>query len=135
MAVGRRQLRPAPTDGAGVEGHGQGTFKGSGGDAVGATPGRFANVLLRRNEVADAGIDRFRGANVEVDAQGIGDFFPENRAQGFPRGAPHHFPKQIALGQGVIAARAAGFPPRGLGAKARRDIIMVVERFPLGWRV
>ena len=59
-------------------------------------------------------------------AKRLGEFLAQERAERTTRDPPHHLADQVALGDGVVAARRARLPPRRLRREAFRDGIPVV---------
>ena len=69
------------------------------------------------NHVADARQVLGGYADVEVRAQRLGHFVPEEGAEALAGNASHHFPDEEALRRGVVAALRADVPPRFLGGE------------------
>ena len=118
VAVGRRDLGPAPPGVARIGGVQRRVGHGPDDEL-----GRLQLVEVqrrRRDHDRHPVVLRLGQADVEVGAQRPGDLGGEPGPDGGAGDPAHDLADQVALGDGVVARRGAGLPPRLLGGQQPR---------------
>ena len=138
VAVGAGDLGAAPLGVVHAERHRRRVDEGARGHALGIGRGSPARGRSRRRSSSSDGIGSLISAtrscsavgeaDVQVEPERAGDLVAEVRAEAAARDAPHHLADQPAEGDGVVAVRRAGLPPRLLRGQRGAHRVPVVER-------
>ena len=81
------------------------------------------------DQLADAVVAFRARADVKVCVQRLGQLPAKELPEALAGHPAHHFADEMALGQGVVAARRARLPPRGLAGQGVHHFLPVIDVF------